>query len=1686
GQSAVLTIPYTVTDDQGAISTANLVITVTGTNDLSVISSASVDVIESNASLNTGGTLSISDIDGPAPSFNPATNASGSGGYGLFNLGSNGVWSYSTTGPLNQLVAGQSYTDTLTVTAADGSTGTVTVTILGTNDAPVLGGVRTSFTYSESAASVITRTLLDSSVTLTDIDSSNFDGGSVIVSISNGVATQDQLTVQDQGTGSGQISVVGSDVRYNFGSGAVSIGTISGGTGGTPLTISLNSNATPVAVDALVQRIAYGNSSQLPTTTPRTISITVNDGDGNANGGSSSVTQNITMNVTSVNDAPTFSNLGGARAFTEGGNAVVLDNNASLGDRELAVLGDFGGASLTLSRRGGTNSDDDFRGTGNLSLSAGEVRLSGVLVGSYDQAALTNGTLQITFNSGTSNAQANSVLRQIAYSNGSDAPPASVVIDYALNDNNSGAQGSGGAKTATGSVTVNISAVNDAPVAGSQSNSTAEDAPFNGQIIASDVDGGSLTYSLQTGASNGSVTLNSSTGAFVYTPNAGYSGADSFTVQVSDGRGGFVNSVINMSVTPVDDAPVLSLTTPATPVEGNAAEGNLISTASATDEDTPASGLNFSLTSNPGNVYAINAATGAVTLTAAGAALVNAGGDLPPVEVTVTDGNLTDSGSMNVPATQDINDEPTAIPLSLTTVEDNAIDGKVVASDPDGDTLTYSITTGNGPQHGTVTLNPNGTFSYLPTKDYNGTDAFTVTIDDGNGGVTISLVNITILPFNDAPETANQSKTTNEDQSVSGQVIASDVDGDRLSYIIQSGVANGSLLLNTATGEYTYTPNKDYNGTDSFTLRVYDPKGGYTESVVTITVAPVNDDPKSSPLFVTTVEDNTATGKINARDVDGDTLTYSIATGNGPQHGTVTLNPDGTFSYLPAKDYNGTDAFTVTIDDGNGGVTTSFVNITIQPFNDAPETANQSKTTNEDQSVSGQIIASDVDGDRLNYVIQSGVAHGSILLNTVTGEYTYTPNKDYNGTDTFTIRVYDPKGGYTDSVVTVTVAPVNDAPTSGPLFMNTVEDIAANGTIITRDVDGGTLTYSIATGNGPQHGTVTLNPDGTFSYLPAKDYNGTDAFTVTIDDGNGGVTTSLVNITIQPFNDAPETANQSKTTNEDQSVSGQIIASDVDGDSLSYAIQSGATHGSILLYTATGEYTYRPNKDYNGTDTFTIRVYDPKGGYTDSVVTVTVNPVDDAPILSLTTPTTPVEGSAAEGNLISTASATDKDTPATGLSFSLTNNPGNVYAINAATGAVTLTAAGAALVNAGGDLPPVEVTVTDGTTPISGSVNVPATSDINDAPIINVTAQTLIENSAAAGSVAATYTASDEEASSFIVSFTPGSNDDGYYVLANGRVELTQDGADHVNAGNSLPPVSLVVTETGSPALTGTDSDTPNVTLTNDAPVANADTASTNEETPVTIDVLSNDSDVDGPTLSIKSASVDPAQGTVSIVAGQLVFTPASNFTGAATITYVSTDGSDDSAPATVTVTVNPVNDAPVANTDTASTNEDTPVTIDVLSNDSDVDGPALSIKSASVDPAQGTVSIVAGQLVFTPASNFTGTATITYVSTDGSDDSAPATVTVTVNPINDAPVAQASTASTGENTAFNGNVPAASDIDGTVNPNGYALVNGPAAGSLTFNANGSYSFNPDSAFDDLAAGESRNVTFTYTATDNN
>ncbi|MDG0798964.1 tandem-95 repeat protein, partial [Pectobacterium punjabense] len=168
-----------------------------------------------------------------------------------------------------------------------------------------------------------------------------------------------------------------------------------------------------------------------------------------------------------------------------------------------------------------------------------------------------------------------------------------------------------------------------------------------------------------------------------------------------------------------------------------------------------------------------------------------------------------------------------------------------------------------------------------------------------------------------------------------GTIRATDVDGDTLRYSVSTQPQHGTLTLDGATGQYTYTPAQDYNGNDRFVVTVSDGNGGTTTSTVSIGITPVNDAPVSADQSITTREDTPVGGTIRATDVDGDTLRYSVST--QPQHGTLTLDgATGKYTYTPAANFSGSDRFIVTVSDGKGGTTASTVSVGITPVADAP------------------------------------------------------------------------------------------------------------------------------------------------------------------------------------------------------------------------------------------------------------------------------------------------------------------------------------------------------------------------------------------------------------------------------------------------------------------------------------------------------------------------------------------------------------------------------------------------------------------------------------------------------------------------------------------------------------------------------------------------------------------------------
>jgi VCBS repeat-containing protein len=452
---------------------------------------------------------------------------------------------------------------------------------------------------------------------------------------------------------------------------------------------------------------------------------------------------------------------------------------------------------------------------------------------------------------------------------------------------------------------------------------------------------------------------------------------------------------------------------------------------------------------------------------------------------------------------------------------------------------------------------------------------------------------------------------------------ASDADGDSLSYSVKpgAGAAHGTVTFDQANGTYTYTPNADFNGTDSFTILISDGNGGTAEQAVSVAVAPVNDSPAApAAAAVVTAEDGaSAATAVGASDVDGDALTYSVKNGAGASHGSVTFDQtNGTYTYTPEAHFNGTDGFTIVVDDGNGGTAEQVVSVTVTAVNDAPTApAAGSVATDEDEaSAHGAIGAADVDGDSLSYSVKpgAGAAHGVVAIDQANGTYTYTPAPNFNGSDSFTLLIDDGQSGVTEQVVSVTVTPANDAPTAPATgSVTTAEDTASAAVAIgAGDVDGDSLSYSEKAGAGALHGTVAFNQaNGTYTYTPDADFYGSDSFTILIDDGKGGTAEQVVSVTVSEANDAPTGVTGTLSAPEDAangSFAGKLTAQDPDSGSFTWELLDDA--GGRYDLDSNGNLTVADGLllDYEqaGAHTVRVRVTDDKGASSEFDVSVAV------------------------------------------------------------------------------------------------------------------------------------------------------------------------------------------------------------------------------------------------------------------------------------------------------------------------------------------------------------------------------------------------------------------------------------------------------------------------------------------------
>ncbi len=500
-----------------------------------------------------------------------------------------------------------------------------------------------------------------------------------------------------------------------------------------------------------------------------------------------------------------------------------------------------------------------------------------------------------------------------------------------------------------------------------------------------------------------------------------------------------------------------------------------------------------------------------------------------------------------------------------------------------------------------------------------GTTLVTFTARDSRNNISVATQLITVTP---APPVAQDLNVeTSEDHAIPMQISATSPAGLPLTYSILSSPAHGTL--GGAAPNLTYTPAPDFNGTDSFTFSASDGSLDSAVATVTITVTPVNDPPVAMPDAYVTSEDTPLNGTsvlANDFDVDGDPFTAILVT--GPAHGTVNLNGNGAFVYTPASNYNGADSFTYRAKDGGGFSDPVTVSLTINPTPDFVVGVSDSYSTNEDTPLVGSsVLANDIniDGDPFTAVWISGPSHGTLVLNE-DGTFLYTPEPNFNGNDSFTYQARNGLGVQGFPEVTIEVRPVNDAPVAAADAFTTAEDTPLAGTSVLAndvDVDNNPLTAVLVT--GAAHGTVVLNPDGTFLYTPAANYNGSDSFVYQAKDPSAAVSAPVtVSLTVTPVNDAPVALGDAYTTTRNKALTVTVPSllandSDVEGSSLTASLVTPPSNGSLTSFGSNGTFTYAPTFGFVGTDTFTYRVSDGALNSTLATVTINVLPVNTAP-----------------------------------------------------------------------------------------------------------------------------------------------------------------------------------------------------------------------------------------------------------------------------------------------------------------------------------------------------------------------------------------------------------------------------------------------------------------------------------------
>ncbi|MEZ9490793.1 hypothetical protein BCT62_22055 [Vibrio splendidus] len=995
------------------------------------------------------------------------------------------------------------------------------------------------------------------------------------------------------------------------------------------------------------------------------------------------------------------------------------------------------------------------------------------------------------------------------------------------------------------------------------------------------------------------------------------------------------------------------------------------------------------------------------------------------------------------------------------------------ASDVDGDELVASnVQVG---ADATVQDNGDGTFTVVPSADFNGELGLTFDISDGQETIS-SAIDLTVRPINDAPVPEDKTFEIEEDGTLifsDADLLtgATDIEGDNLTVEGVTYDGGDGILTDNGNGTYTFAPNENFNGDVNFGFDVSDGTDTVAANI-DVSVTAVDDAPVSGDLAYSVDED----GSIRlsqeqllsqASDVEGDDLTASGLTVGGDA--TVTQNDDGSFTITPDANFNGDIDISFDISDGTNTVQAS-ADLTVNPINDLPVPQDQQFSVEEDGTLiftDADLLtgATDIEGDNLTVEGVTYDGGDGILTDNGNGTYTFAPNENFNGDVSFGFDVSDG----TDTVsanIDVSVTAVDDAPVSGDLAYSIDEDGSirlSQEQLLSQasDVEGDDLTASSLTVGGDA--TVVANDDGSFTITPDENFNGDIDISFDISDGTNTVQASA-DLTVNPVNDLPVPQDQQFSVEED----GTLIftdadlltgATDIEGDNLTV---EGVTYDGgdgILTDNGNGTYTFAPNENFNGDVNFGFDVSDG----TDTVsanIDVSVTAVDDAPVSGDLAYSIDEDGSIrlSQEQLLSQASdVEDDDLTASGLTVD-----GDATVVANDDGSFTITPDE----NFNGDID-ISFDISDGTNTVQASADL-TVNPVNDLPVPQDQQFSIAED----GTLQFTDTdlltgATDIEGDNLTVEGITYEGSDGVLTdLGEGSYSFAPN--ENFNGDVSF---SFDVSD-------GTDTVSANidvsVTPENDPPVAGSTSYTVNEDNSITISdaqLLATSSDIEGD-VSIDSVTYSGSDGVLEINGnGTYTFSPNENFSGEIALDVVVADEEGATDATTAGINVLEVNDPPVAGPTSYTIDEDSVLTFSesqVLLNASDVEG-EVAIDSVTYTGRDGVFEDNGdGTYTFSPNENFNGDVSLAVVVTDEEGATEATTAGITVLEVNDPPIAGSTSYSVNEDEVITISAEQllanASDIEGEVAIDSVNYTG--ADGIFTDNGDGTFSFAPNANFD--------------------